>query len=198
MNFYRVAHKYYCGVDLHSRTMYICVVGQDGAVVLHRSLPCDPVRFLIAIAPFREDLVVAVECVYSWYWLADLCAREGIAFVLGHALYMKAIHGAKAKSDRIDSEKVVVLLRGGLMPVAYAYPADMRATRDLMRRRLLFVRQRGSLLAHVQITHHQYNVEPPGKRITYRSNREGVGEGSRTRASARASPPTSPWPTTSR
>ena len=62
------------------------------------------------------------------------------------------------------------------MPNAYAYPADMRATRDLMRRRLLFVRQRGSLLAHIQITHHQYNVDPPGKRITYRSNREGLGE----------------------
>ena len=146
-------------------------------VLLHRSLPCDPTRFLLAIAPFREDLVVAVECVYSWYWLADLCAKEGIAFVLGHALYMRLIHGAKAKSDRIDSEKIAVLLRGGLMPRAYAYPADMRATRDLMRRRLLFVRQRGSLLAHIQITHHQYNVDPPGKRITYRSNREGLGEG---------------------
>jgi transposase len=176
MNFYKGPHKYYCGVDLHSRTMYICIVGQDGTVLLHRSLPCDPVRFLLAIAPFREDLVVAVECVYSWYWLADLCAREGITFVLGHALYMKAIHGAKAKSDRIDSEKTAVLVRGGLMPLAHAYPADMRATRDLMRRRLLFVRQRGSLLAHIQITHHQYNVAAPGKRITYRSNREGLGE----------------------
>mgnify|MGYP003525549495 FL=1 len=176
MNFYKLSHKYYCGVDLHSRTLYLCIVGQDGVVLLHRSLPCDPDRFLLAIAPFREDLVVAVECVYSWYWLADLCAREGIAFVLGHALYMKAIHGAKAKSDRIDSEKIAVLVRGGLMPVAYAYPADMRATRDLMRRRLLFVRQRGSLLAHIQITHHQYNVDPPGRRITYRSNREGLGE----------------------
>jgi hypothetical protein len=102
MNFYEVAHKYYCGVDLQSRTMYICVVGQDGVVLLHRSLPYDPVRFLLAIAPYHEDLVVAVECVYSWYWLADLCAKEGIAFVLGHALYMKAIHGARAKSDRID------------------------------------------------------------------------------------------------
>jgi len=78
-----VAHKYYCGVDLHSRTMYICVVGQDGVVLLHRSLPCDPVRFLLVVAPYREDLVVAVECVYSWYWLADLCAREGIAFGQG-------------------------------------------------------------------------------------------------------------------
>jgi hypothetical protein len=30
---------------------------------------------------------------FTWYWLADLCADEGIDFVLGHALYMRAIHG---------------------------------------------------------------------------------------------------------
>ncbi len=177
MRFYNSSHKHYCGVDLHSRTMYLCIISRDGAVLLHRNLPCDRERFLLAIQPFREDLVVAVECVYSWYWLADLCAKEGITFVLGHALYMKIIHGAKAKNDRIDSHKAAVLLRGGLMPQAYAYPEDMRATRDLMRRRLHFVRQRGSLLAHIQTTHHQYNIDAPGKRITYRSNREGLGEG---------------------
>ena len=198
MRFYNTPHKHYCGVDLHARSLYLCIINREGVVLLHRSLPCDAERFLLAIAPFREDLVVAVECVYSWYWLADLCAKHGIPFVLGHALYMKAIHGAKAKNDRIDSKKVTVLVRGGLMPQAYAYPAEMRATRDLMRRRLHFVRQRGALLAHIQITHHQYNLDAPGKRITYRSNREGQGKGSRTRAYGRASPPTSPSPTTSR
>jgi transposase len=177
MNFYTTQHRHYCGVDLHAKTMYICILNQQGVVLLHRNLPCDPQRFLLAIQLYREDLVVAVECIYSWYWLADLCAREGIAFVLGHALYMRAIHGAKAKNDRIDSHKTAALLRGGLMPQAYVYPAEMRATRDLMRRRLHFVRQRSALLAHIQMTHHQYNLDSPGKRISYRSNREGLGEG---------------------
>src|SRR5512134_1875626 len=158
MNFYKLPHKYYCGVDLHSRTMYLCIVGRDGAVLLHRGLPCDAARFLLAIAPFREDLVVAVECIYSWYWLADLCAAEGIAFVLGHALYMRAIHGAKAKNDRIDAFKIASLLRGGNMPMSYVYPAAMRSTRDLLRRRLYLVRERGFLLAHIQNTHHQNNL----------------------------------------
>jgi transposase len=53
----------------------------------------------------------------------------------------------------------------------------MRATRDLLRRRLHFVRHRGQLLAHIQNTHHQYNRPAPGKRIAYRANREGIGEG---------------------
>jgi transposase len=177
MRFYTKAHKHYCGIDLHARSMYVCVLNHEGEVLLHRDLPCDPARVLSAIRPYREDLVVGVECIFNWYWLADLCAQEGIAFVLGHALYMRAIHGAKAKNDRIDSRKIAGLLRGGLMPQAYVYPAKMRATRDLMRRRLHFVRHRGQLLAHIQMTHHQYNLDAPGKRISYRSNREGIGDG---------------------
>jgi len=51
---------------------------------------------------------------FTWYWLADLCRDTGIPFVLGHTLYMKAIHGAKAKNDRIDSAKIAALLKGGL------------------------------------------------------------------------------------
>jgi len=48
---------------------------------------------------------VAVECMFTWYWIADLCVQQNIPFVLGHALYMKAIHGGKAKNDKIDSIK---------------------------------------------------------------------------------------------
>ena len=92
---------------------------------------------------------------FTWYWLADLCAAEDIPFVLGHALAMKAIHGGKAKNDRIDSQKIAALLRGGLVPQAYVYPAAMRSTRDLLRRRLHLVRKRGQLLAHIQHTRAQ-------------------------------------------
>jgi hypothetical protein len=56
-----------------------------------RNLKTDRDAFLKAIAPFREDIVVAVECIFTWYWVADLCHNEGIPFVLEHALYMKAI-----------------------------------------------------------------------------------------------------------
>lgn len=73
---------------------------------------CDRERFLPTIAPYRDDVVVAVECTSTWYWLADLCARRGISYVLGHAFYMKAIHGLKARSDEIDSSNTVATPRG--------------------------------------------------------------------------------------
>ena len=176
MRFYTQQHAHYCGIDLHARTMTMCILDPAGAIVLHRNMKADPESFLKAIEPFRQDIVVAVECIFTWYWLADLCAGAGIAFVLGHALYMKAIHGGKAKNDKIDAYKIAALLRGGMIPQAYVYPQDMRSTRDLLRRRMLMMRRRAELLAHIQLTNHQYNLPAIGKKIAYRSNREGVAE----------------------
>ncbi|MBU0718041.1 MAG: IS110 family transposase, partial [Planctomycetes bacterium] len=115
-------------------------------------------------------------CIFIWYWLADLCAAQDIPFILGHALYMKAIHGGKAKNDRIDSRKIAALMRGGTFPMAYVYPAGMRATRDLLRRRNFLTRKRADLLSHIQNTNSQYNLEPFGAKITYKANRDEIVE----------------------
>jgi transposase len=176
MRFYTKQHKFFCGVDLHAKSMYLCILNAEGEIVLHRNIKTDSDVFLKTIAPYREDIVVAVECIFTWYWIADLCAQENIPFVLGHALYMKAIHGGKAKNDKIDAHKIAVLLRGGMIPMAYIYPSEMRSTRDLLRRRMHLVRKRAELLAHVQNTNYQYNLPEIGKRIDRKSNREGVSD----------------------
>jgi len=75
------------GIDLHARSMYVCVLNQDGDIVMHRNMKASPDTFLRTVAPYRDDLVVAVECVFTWYWLADLGQAQPIDFVLGHALY---------------------------------------------------------------------------------------------------------------
>ena len=176
MRFYTKQHQFYCGIDLHTNKMYVCILNQQGETVLHRNMKARPDYFLYAVKPYREDLVVAAECMFAWYWLADLCEDESIPFVLGHALYMRAIHGGKSKNDRIDSHKIAALLRGGLIPQAYVYPRKMRATRDLMRRRNHFMRKRAELFAHIQNTASQYNLDDPLGRIAVPKNREGVIE----------------------
>jgi transposase len=176
MRFYTQQHKHYCGIDLHARSMYVCLLDQAGTILVHKNVPATPEAFLRVIAPYRDDVVVAVECMFTWYWLADLCAQESIAFVLGHALYMKAIHGGKAKNDKIDAHKIAVLLRGGMLPLAYVYPPEMRATRDLLRRRCHLMRKRAELLAHIQNTNSQYNLPEIGKKLAYKANREDVEE----------------------
>jgi transposase len=172
MRFYKRQHKFYCGIDLHARSIYVCILDADGVKVLHKGIAADPRAFLKALAPYRDDLVVGVECMFAWYWIADLCTQEKINIVLGHALYMKAIHGGKAKNDRIDSSKIADLLRGGNFPLAYVYPKGMRETRDLLRRRCYYVRHRAELFAHIQNTNSQYNLAAFGKKLSVPGQRE--------------------------
>ena len=174
MRFYTNQHQYYCGIDLHTKMMYVCILDQAGKIIIHRNLPTNPEVFCKLISPYKKNIAVAVECIFTWYWIADLCAREGIAFVLGHALYMKAIHGSKTKNDKIDSHKIAVLLRGGMLPMAYVYPSKMRSTRDLLRRRMFLMRKRAELIAHIQNTNSQYNLPAFEKKISYKTNRIGI------------------------
>jgi transposase len=176
MRLYSNQHRYYCGIDLHAKTMYVCVLDQAGAVMVHRNLPTTREAFEKVIGPFREEVVVCVECMFSWYWIADLCSELGVAFVLGHALYMKAIHGGKSKNDKIDSQKIAALLRGGMLPMAHAYPQEHRSTRDLLRRRMYLMHQQSELLAHIQNTNTQYNLPGLEKRIGSPSNRISLAE----------------------
>jgi hypothetical protein len=118
MRFYSQQHRYDCGSDVHARPMYVCILDQGGEMLLHRQMKTSPDALLNAIAPYRDHIVVAAACMFTWSWLADLCAAEGLPFVLGHALCMKAIHGGKAKNDQIDAQKIAVLLRGGMLPQA--------------------------------------------------------------------------------
>jgi transposase len=170
MNYNR-QHQFYCGIDLHARSMYVHVLDAKGKTRFEDDLPADPNEFLHAIKPFRKNIVVGCECMFAWYWVADLCEDQRLPFVLGHALAMKHIHGGKNKNDRLDAGKLAALLRGGMFPMAYVYPKAKRQSRDLLRRRSSFVRQRAQLIAHIVNTNSQFNLPPFPKKLTYAGNR---------------------------
>lgn len=176
MHFYTQQHQYYCGIDLHTKNMYVCIIDQQANILVHKNIPCNPETLLKLVNPYLGNLALSVECMFTWYWLSDFCLKYNISFVLGHALYMKAIHGAKTKNDKIDSKKIAMLLRGGLIPIAYVYPQKMRSTRDLLRRRMYFSHKRSELLAHIQNTRNQYLVEPFEGPIARKRNRHNISE----------------------
>jgi transposase len=171
LRFYNQQHRFYCGVDLHARTLSLHVLDAQGQSVLATTIAASPAAFLKAVAPFRAGLAGACECLFAWYWLADLCHEQAIPFVLGHALYRKAIHGGKAKTDQIDAHKLAVLLRGGMLPQAYVSPKGMRETRDLLRRRTFLVRKRAEALVPWQNPNSPYNHPPLTKKLSYAKNR---------------------------
>ncbi len=151
MKYYTSTTEFNCGIDLHSRQMYVCLMDRSGKILVHTNIRNNDFNFFLQlVAPYRHDLTVCAECMFGWYWLADACAQAGIHFVLAHALYLKAIHGGKNKNDRIDSEKLAQLLRVNLIPPSYVYPAAQRPLRALLRQRLHFVWDRTELITRVQ------------------------------------------------
>jgi transposase len=166
--------RFYAGVDLHARSLYLIVLDHDGRIAFARNLPAQPEPFLRAVAPFRDGLLVACECVHCWYWLADTCRDHAIPFVLGHAWAMKAVHGCKSKCDRKDAEAIARLLKGGNFPPAYAYPRERRGLRDLLRARLRLVRQRAELYGHVHTARRQANLPPVSNDVKYVSKRAAI------------------------
>lgn len=147
--------EYVCGVDLHSRTMYICVMDQKGNIKLHRNIRNDFLFFKSLIEEYMGKISVGCESMHSYYWLADGCIDYNIPFYLGHAYYMKAIHGGKKKNDKIDSKTIADLMRANHLPVGYVYPKKLRATRDLLRRRIRFMILRAEAYAHIQTVFRQ-------------------------------------------
>jgi transposase len=170
MKYHTSTTQFNCGIDLHARQMYICVMDRSGKKLVHTNIKNnDFAYFLKLVAPYRHDLTVCAECMFGWYWLADACQAANIHFVLAHALYLKAIHGGKNKNDRIDSEKICHLLRTNLIPPGYVYPAAKRPLRALLRQRLLYVWNRSELLSRIQ-SHQLAHNRPTTRQTLY--NRE--------------------------
>ena len=159
MKYYTSTTEFNCGIDLHARQMYVCVMDRQGKKLVHTNVLNNDFKFFLKLVePYKHDLTVCCECMFGWYWLADACQGAGLSFVLAHALYVHLIHGGKNKNDRIDSEKLAHLLRSNLIPPAYVYPSDKRPLRALLRQRIFFVWRRSELLARIyshQLAHNR-------------------------------------------
>jgi transposase len=159
MKYYTSTTEFNCGIDLHARQMYVCVMDRQGKKLVHTNVKDNDFNFFLKlIEPYKHDLTVCCECMFGWYWLADACQGAGLTFVLAHALYLRAISGGKNKNDRIDSEKLTHLLRSNLIPPTYVYPSEKRPLRALLRQRIFYVWHRSELLARIhshQLAHNR-------------------------------------------
>ncbi len=150
--YHQTTTDYSCGVDLHSRQMYIYVMDRDGKALVHRNVRGNDLAcFLKLVEPYKHSLTVCCECTFNWYWFADACQDARFEFVLGHALYMRAIHSFKTKNDRQDCFQIAHLLRSNLIPPAYVYPRERRSVRALLRQRTTFLWKRSEILTRMSM-----------------------------------------------
>jgi transposase len=164
MKYYTSTTEFNCGIDLHARQMYACVMDRQGKKLVHTNIKGNDFGyFLKRVEPYRQDLTVVCECIFNWYWLADACFEADIEFVLAHALYLRHIHGGKNKNDRIDSEKLAHLLRANLIPPSYVYPSERRPVRALLRQRMSYVWERATLKTKLSMAQTAEGLVPARK-----------------------------------
>lgn len=159
--FVTVKTKYVCGIDLHSRTMAVCIMDKNGKSLVRKSIACEIAALMGLIKPYRRSITVGVESTYNWYWLLDGLKNNKVPCHLGHALYIKHMSGNKHKNDSVDARQIADLLRTNRFPPAYDYPSEMRGTRDLLRRRHFFVRKRAGTYSHLQNTLNSHGFMQP-------------------------------------
>jgi len=135
--------KLYGAMDLHSNNNVTVISDEQDRALYNRRLPNDLPMILRALEPFRGPLQgIAVESTFNWYWLVDGLMDAGYKVHLVNTNAVKTYDGLKFTDDQDDARHLAHLLRLGILPTGYIYPKELRALRDLARKRLQLVRQR--------------------------------------------------------
>ena len=143
--------KLYAGIDLHSSNCYLGIIDEQLEKVYGKKLRNSLPLVIDRLAPYKKDLQgVVVESTYNWYWLVDGLQEHGYTVHLANLSAIKQYEGIKYSDDKWDALWTAHLLKLGILPQGYIYPKETRPMRDLLRRRMLFVRQRTADLLSFQ------------------------------------------------
>jgi transposase len=161
------------GVDLDKHSSQIAVLTEDGEIRQQR-LPNDPAQLEKFFAELPPHTPIAIEASGTWWWLVDLLEHLGHDPILSHPKQTKAIAAARLKNDRVDAERLALLLRGELLPTVWIPSAALREARELIRHRIQLVWLRGVIRNRLQAMLARRNLQPTSGKswLTQRGQRE--------------------------
>jgi transposase len=143
--------KVYGGIDLHSDNSVVGLIDEQDRVLYLKRLPNDLEVILRELAPFQKQIEgLVVESTYNWYWLIDGLQDVGYDVHLANTTAMVQYSGLKYTDDNSDALWLAKVYRLGLLPEGYICPKEIRAVRDLLRKRLRLVQQHTANLLSVQ------------------------------------------------
>jgi transposase len=133
----------YSGIDLHSNNCVVVVIDEDDRVLCEKRVPNNLNQIVALLAPHRVDLMgVVVESTFNWYWLVDGLQEAGFDVKLANTAALDQYSGLKYSGDEHDARHLAHVLRLGILRTGYIYPAELRAVRDLSRKRTQLINSR--------------------------------------------------------
>ena len=134
---------FYCGIDLPSNNLYVCVIDENDNRVFERKMLNDARLLIAALSKYRSQLKsIAIESTFNWYWLSDALIEAGFHVSLVNTAKVVQYNGLKRADDRYDAFFLAHLMRLNILPTGYICPVEFRGLRDLLRKRMSLVQNR--------------------------------------------------------
>jgi transposase len=151
----------YVGIDLHKKTIVLCVVDQQIVVRTRKTLSCAEPKKIVAFFHELGEFQAVVEATASYEWLWQLLEPLARRLVLAHPKKLRIIAESRRKSDRIDAQVLAEYLARDEIPQAYRPTPRQRQHRVLVRHRCYVRRRAASTKVKIRRILDDYNADRP-------------------------------------
>lgn len=151
----------FVGIDLHKKTISVCVVDQQRKVLQRKQFFCVEteriVQFFQQVRPFQA----VVEATASYEWLWQLLQPWADQLVLAHPKKLRVIAESTRKSDKLDAKVLAEFLALEMIPRAYRPTPRLRQHRNLVRQRSYLRKRTTSVKNKIRRILCNYNADRP-------------------------------------
>ena len=147
------------GIDLHKKSISVCVVDQERQVLARRRLACaEPDRivgFFKELGPYQA----VMEATSSYEWLFQLFEPLAQRVVLAHPKKLRVIAESTRKSDKLDAQVLAEFLALDMIPEAFRPSARQREHRRLVRQRVYLHKRISGVRSKIRWILTDYNAD---------------------------------------
>jgi len=152
---------HFIGIDLHKKTISLCVMSKARKILCETVLPCSDEPAIVAFFRRWKPFRVVVEATASYEWFVQLTEPLAERVLLAHPKKLRVIAESKNKTDRIDARVLAEFLALDIIPQSYRPTPRLRAYRRLVRYRHCVRRQTSSLRCKIRHILSDYNLDRP-------------------------------------
>lgn len=133
--------KYYAGLDIHKKTITICMKDKEGKIIRQSTIKARPQSIADWVAEAPKPFSVLMEATLFSGWIYDEFKKYSKDVRAGNPAQMSYIAKSKHKDDKLDAEKLADLLRVDMVPEVTMLPTEARNVRNLLRYRNWLVKE---------------------------------------------------------
>lgn len=149
----------FVGIDLHKKTISLCIVDQERKVLNRKRFYCDAPEHIVAFFETLEPFQAVVEATASYEWLVSLIEPLADRVLLAHPKKMRIIAESSRKSDKLDAQVLAEFLALDMIPESYRPTKRQRGHRILVRQRSYLSRRLTSVRNKVRRILSNYNAD---------------------------------------